>query len=114
MIEFYFRLIMVLNCLDIVNCWIFFGVVFIFLYFIGFCFMMKNFICLLKFWILLFVFVFFVIGDVIESISFLIVVFVYKFRVMVVVCFMFFLNVFFVIMIFGVLNEMKICYMVLG
>ena len=53
-------------------------------------------------------------GDVIESTSSSIVASVYKFRTMVAVCFTFFLNVFFVTMILGVLNEMKICHMTSG
>ena len=107
MTEAYSRLIMALNCLDTVNCWIFLGAVFISPHFTGFC-------PLPKFWTLLFVFVLFVIGDVIESTSSSIVASIYKFRAMVAVCFTFSLNAFFVTMILGVLNEMKICHMAPG
>ena len=75
---------------------------------------MKNLIRLPKFWTLLFVFVLYVIGNVIESTSSSIVASVYKFRAMVAVCFTFSLNAFFVTMILGVLNEMKICHMAPG
>ena len=114
MTESYSRLIMALNCLDTVNCWIFLGAVFISPHFTGFCPLMKNLIRLPKFWTLLFVFVLFVIGDVIESTSSSIVASIYKFRAMVAVCFTFSLNAFFVTMILGVLNEMKICHMAPG
>ena len=114
MTETYSRLIMALNCLDTVNCWIFLGAVFISPHFTGFCPMMKNLIRLPKFWTLLFVFVLYVIGNVIESTSSSIVASVYKFRAMVAVCVTFSLNAFFVTMILGVLNEMKICHMAPG
>ena len=114
MTESYSRLIMALNCLDTVNCWIFLGAVFLSPHFTGFSPLMKNLIRLAKFWTLLFVFVLFVIGDVIESTSSSIVASIYKFRAMVAVCFTFSLNAFFETMILGVLNEMKICHMAPG
>ncbi|XP_022784873.1 uncharacterized protein LOC111325330 [Stylophora pistillata] len=114
MTKTYSRLIMTLNCLDAVNCWIFLGAVFKSPQFTGLCPLIKNLIRLPRFWTLIFVFSLFVTGDVIESASSSLVISVYKFRAMIAVCFTFSLDAFFVTMILVALNETKVRHMAPG
>ncbi|XP_022784902.1 uncharacterized protein LOC111325359 [Stylophora pistillata] len=114
MTETYSTLIMALNCLDTVSCWIFLGAVFKSPHFTGLCPLIKNLIRLPRFWTLMFVFVLVVMGNVIDSASSSLVTPVYKFRTMVAVCFTFSLDAFFVTMILGALNEMKVRQMAPG
>ncbi|XP_022784857.1 uncharacterized protein LOC111325315 [Stylophora pistillata] len=107
----YSTLIMALNCLDTVNCWIFLGAVFKSPHFTGLCPLIKNLIRLPRFWTLIFIFVLYVTGNVIESASSSLVASVYKFRAMIAVDFTFSLNAFFVTMTLGALNVTKVRHM---
>ena len=76
--------------------------------------MMNNLIRLPRFWTLIFVFVLFVTGDIVEIVSSPTLPVVYKFREMIVVCLTFVLNAFSITMILGALNHTKVRHLVQG
>ena len=104
---------MTLNCLDTANCWIFLGAVFKSPHFTGLFPLIKNLIRLPRFWTLLFVFLLYVTGNVIESVSPLVAP-VYKFRPIIAVQFTFSLDAFFLTIILVALNVTKVRHMAPG
>ena len=114
MTKTYSGVIMTLNCLDTASCWIFLGAVFKSPHFTGLCPLIKILIRLPRFWTLIFVFLLYVTGNVIESANPSLVASVYKFRAMIGVDFTFSLDAFFVTIILGALNVTKVRHMAPG
>ena len=105
------KMIMAVNFLDTLNCWIFLGVFSTSAHFIGCSAIVNDLIRVPRFWTLIFCFVLYFVGNVLEVISPLMPV-RYKFKGMMVVCLTFVLSGFSIMIMLGVLNHCKVRHLV--